>query len=258
LRVTQSTLASRQHPKRLYRLGRRTAFAVLLIASLLLSTSPTLRAEYFVLRSGQRLSVTGYQLLGDTYRLQIAGGFAEIPVAEVTSIEPEEVFTSNPVIAPASKQHFRDLILASASRYRVDPDLVTSIIAAESNFDPRAVSRRNARGLMQLLPQTAVQLGVKNLFDPTENIDAGTRYLSTLLDRYHNNLVLTLAAYNAGPQSVQRYGRVPPYRETRTYIQKVSRNYAQRKSQPADAKPAPKRALPLSKATIAASASAPH
>jgi soluble lytic murein transglycosylase-like protein len=235
VRVTQSTLASSRRSKRLYRLARRTAFAVLLIAALLLSTSPTLRAEYFVLRSGQRLSVTGYQLLGDTYRLQIAGGFAAVPAAEVTSIEPEDVFTSNPVIAPASKEHFHDLILASASRYRVDPDLITSIIAAESNFDPRAISRRNARGLMQLLPQTAAQLGVKNIFDPTENIDAGTRYLSTLLNRYHYNLALTLAAYNAGPQSVERYRSVPPYRETYSYVNKVSHSYVKSKSSPTPA-----------------------
>jgi len=209
------------------------AFAVLLLA--LFSARPS-RAEYLVLRSGMRLHVTGYQLLADTYHLQLQGGTADIPASEVVNIEPEDTFTSAPPTdATASKSQFHDLILTSAARYHVDPDLITSVIAAESNFDPKAISRRNARGLMQLLPQTATQLGVKNIFDPTENIDAGTRYLSTLLDRYHNNLALTLAAYNAGPQSVQRYGTIPPFRETRSYVAKVSRTYAQHKSPPAPA-----------------------
>jgi hypothetical protein len=212
------------------------AFAVLI---LILATAPPARAEYLVLRSGQRLSVSGYQLIGDTYHLQLQGGTADLPASEVVSIEPEEIFTKElppPPAATDPKARYRDLILSAASRYRVDPDLITSIIAAESNFDPRAISRRNARGLMQLLPETAAQLGVKNIFDPTENIDAGTRYLSTLLDRYHYNLALTLAAYNAGPQSVDRYRSVPPYRETHSYINKVSRSYAQRKT-PATATP---------------------
>lgn len=122
------------------------------------------------------------------------------------------------------------MILAAAARYSVDADLITSVIAAESNFDPKAISRRNARGLMQLLPQTATRLGVQNIFDPQENIDAGTHYLRDLLQLYRNDLALTLAAYNAGPERVQQYGRVPPFRETQSYVQRVKRAYAQRKS----------------------------
>lgn len=198
---------------------------------LLLPLAPPASAEYVVLRSGQRLVVTGYQLNGDTYRLQLDGGYAEIPAIEVVSIEPEEVFTPLPHV-DAAKAPFREQIQAAASRYNVDPDLIASVIAAESNFDPKAISRRNARGLMQLLPQTATRLGVKNIFDPDENINAGTRFLSALLKRYNNNLALTLAAYNAGPETVQRYGRIPPYRETQSYVQKVRRTYAQRKSTP--------------------------
>jgi soluble lytic murein transglycosylase-like protein len=223
--------------------GGRLSFshvsALISLFALTLAAAPQTRAEYLVLRSGQRLSVTGYQLVGDTYHLQLNGGTADLPASEVVSIEPEEIFTRKLPPPPATtdtKSCYRNLILSAASRYRVDPDLITSIITAESNFDPHAISRRNARGLMQLLPQTATQLGVKNIFDPTENIDAGTRYLSTLLDRYHNNLALTLAAYNAGPQSVERYRSVPPYRETHSYINKVSRTYAQTKS-PATTQP---------------------
>jgi hypothetical protein len=190
--------------------------------------TPT-RAEYVVLRSTQRLHVTGYQLHGDTYHLQLQGGTADIPASEVSAIEPEDVFYPIPRVE-TSKAPFREIIQAAAARYAIDPDLVTSVIAAESNFDPKVVSRRNARGLMQLLPQTAARLGVRNIFDPAENINAGTQYLSELLKRYNNNLALALAAYNAGPQTIQRYGRVPPFRETQAYIRKVGRSYAERRS----------------------------
>src|SRR5260370_11147961 len=112
--------------------------------------------------------------------------------------------------APAVAQPlYRDLVEAAAKRYNVDADLITSVIAVESNFDPKAVSRKNARGLMQLLPETAAQLGVKNIDDPAENIDAGTRYLRGLLHKYNNDLVLALAAYNADPERVHLSGIVP-------------------------------------------------
>jgi hypothetical protein len=200
-----------------------------LLFPLLLLAASAARAEYIVLRSGQRLTVTGYQLLGDKYRLQVNGGFVELPAEDVVAIEPEEVFKSVPPVETA-KAPYRDLIQAAASRYLVDADLITSVIAAESNFDPKAVSRRNARGLMQLLPETAVRLGVRNIFDPQENIDAGTHYLSDLLQRYRNDLALTLAAYNAGPERVRQYGRVPPFAETQSYVRRVKRTYDKRKS----------------------------
>lgn len=196
---------------------------------LLLLAPLSVRAEYVVLRSGQRISVTGYQLIGAKYRLQMDGGFAELPAEEVLAIEPQELFSSAHPKSPAAGP-FADLIQAAASRYSVDADLITSVIASESNFDPKAISRRDARGLMQLLPQTAARLGVKNIFDPSENIDAGTRYLRDLLQRYKNDLVLTLAAYNAGPERVQQYGRIPPYAETQSYVRRVKRAYDKRKS----------------------------
>ena len=120
---------------------------------------------------------------------------------------------------------------AAAKRYNVDADLITSVIAVESNFDPKAVSRKNARGLMQLLPETAAQLGVRNIDDPAENIDAGTRYLRDLLQKYNNDVALALAAYNAGPEKVQLYGRVPPFAETISYVKRVKRGYEKSKSQ---------------------------
>jgi len=192
--------------------------------------APASRAEYIVLRSGQRLAVTGYQIIGDKYHLQVKGGTVDVPVEQVAAIEPEEIFTPGPHVE-VSQEPFGDLIRAAAKRYNVDADLITSVIAAESNFDPKAISRRNARGLMQLLPTTAKRLGVKNIFDPQENIDAGAHYLSDLLLLYKNDLALTLAAYNAGPERVQRYGqRVPPFAETISYVQRVKQTYNQRKS----------------------------
>src|SRR5207245_10674418 len=113
--------------------------------------------------------------------------------------------------------------------YDVDADRVSSVIAVESNFDPKAVARKHARGLMQLLQETAARLGVKNMDDPKENIEAGTRYLSELLQMYKNDLVLALAAYNAGPDKVQQYGRVPPFAETLSYVRRVKRGYEKSK-----------------------------
>ena len=209
---------------------RHFAFCALLFAV----TATALRAEYVVLRSGQRLTVTGYQRLGEKYRLQMKGGTLELPAEQVVAIEPEEIFTPVPA-AEVSQEPFGDLIREAAKRYSVDADLITSVIAAESNFDPKAVSRRNARGLMQLLPVTATRLGVKDIFDPQENIDAGTHYLRDLMQLYQNDLALTLAAYNAGPERVQRYGhRVPPFAETISYVRRVKQTYDQRKSGAAD------------------------
>jgi hypothetical protein len=210
-----------------------------LLLSLVLLAAPVLRAEYVVLRSGQRLTVTGYQLVGDKYILQMAGGRVEIAAADVVAIEPEEVFTPLPP-APAQAgplPFYRDLVEAAAKKYNMDADLITSVIAVESNFDPKAVSRKNARGLMQLLPETAAQLGVKNIDDPAENIDAGTHYLRDLLQKYNNDLALALAAYNAGTEKVQQYGNVPPYRETISYVRRVKKGYEKNKSNTSAKKP---------------------
>jgi hypothetical protein len=213
------------------------AFSLLLV----LLAAPALRAEYVVLRSGQRLTVTGYQLLGDKYVLQMTGGRVEIAAADVVAIEPEDVFTPIPA-TPVVKPPYRELVEAAAKKYAVDADLITSVMAVESNFDPKAVSRKNAHGLMQLLPETAARLGVQNIDDPAENIDAGTRYLKELLQKYGNDLVLTLAAYNAGPERVQQYGRMPPFAETISYVRRVKRSYEKSKSNPSAKTPVPARA----------------
>jgi soluble lytic murein transglycosylase-like protein len=182
-----------------------------------------------VLRSGARLNVTGYEILGDKYRLHLKGGIAEVSVDDIVGIEPEEIF--EPLPEPLSeKTPFQKIIRAAAERYGVDADLIHCVIAVESNFNPKAVSPKNARGLMQLLPQTAAQLGVKDIFDPEQNVDGGTRYLRDLLRKY-SNLMLALAAYNAGPQRVDQYGRhVPPYLETMKYVQRIAKSYAKIKA----------------------------
>ena len=226
---------------------------ILFPCAFLLVVAPSVCAEYVALRSGQRLHVTGYQLLGENYRLQMAGGVVEIPVTEVVLIEPEDRFAPLPPEASASATApFREIVKAAATRYGLDADLISSVIAAESNFDPKAVSKRNARGLMQLLPETAASFGVRNIFDPQENIDAGTHYLRDLLQRYNNNLSLALAAYNAGPQRVEQFGRVPPFTETVSYVRRVKRAYDKSKSDVppgASPNPSPKRKTPVSEGT---------
>jgi len=112
-------------------------------------------------------------------------------------------------------------IKKAAARYNVSPDLVAAVIEAESEFNPRAVSRRGARGLMQLMPDTAKTLGVDDPFDPRENIEAGVRHLRALMDRFGDNLPLVLAAYNAGEVAVIKHRGVPPYRETRAYVKRI-------------------------------------
>jgi soluble lytic murein transglycosylase-like protein len=115
---------------------------------------------------------------------------------------------------------FKQLIESAARRYGVDPALVTAVVQAESNFSPTAVSFAGAKGLMQLMDVTARTLGVANAFDPLQNVDGGVRFLRSLLDRY-GDVGLALAAYNAGPAAVDRYGGIPPYKETQVYVSRV-------------------------------------
>ena len=201
------------------------AGVVLAVASVLLAAAPA-RADYAVLRSGGRLHVSGYALEGDRVRLTVQGGSVLIAADDLISVEPEDVF---PVPPPADVDfgvRYAKLIHAAAQKHGVEEKLIASVIATESNFAAKAVSRKKALGLMQLLPTTAAHYAVTNIFDPAQNIDAGTHYLRDLLERYHGSLTFALAAYNAGPEMVDRYGGVPPFPETRNYVRQITSKLA--------------------------------
>lgn len=149
-----------------------------------------------------------------------------------TNIPPPQIEDSSDSISPAkdipenSNSHeFDSIINKYASYYQLDPSLIYSIIATESGFNPKAVSSKGARGLMQLMPETANRLGVKDSFDPEQNIHAGIRHFRSLMDTFDNNLDLSLAAYNAGENLVLRLGHIPSYKETIDYVQSVISRY---------------------------------
>lgn len=170
----------------------------------------------------------------------------EIPPATAAVVAPAPLPAPSPLnlldthgIPPGP---FGDLIFEVASRYSLNPHLVAAIVRVESSFNPRALSRKGACGLMQLLPETARRFGLrrKDLFDPAKNLDAGARYLRWLADRFGHDPVRVLAAYNAGEGAVQRYGGVPPYKETRNYVDRIfSMLGLSREAEPPVAVPAP-------------------
>jgi soluble lytic murein transglycosylase-like protein len=137
---------------------------------------------------------------------------------------------SPPVSAREAK--YDSIIDKYAGSYRLDTSLIRSMIAKESNFNARAVSPKGARGLMQLMPATAATVGVRNIHDPEENIRGGMKYMRKLMDKFDNNLVLSLAAYNAGENLVQRIGKVPNYRETKDYVRTITARYGKKEIAP--------------------------
>lgn len=205
----------------------------ILVAAGAFAAAPLARADYAVLRSGARLHITSYEQVGDQIRLTVEGGTLEVAAGDVVAIEPEEVFTPNPPAAVPQEISgpYAELIRRAAEKHGVDGKLIQGVIAAESNFNRRAISTKDAFGLMQLIPETAVRYKVMNMFDPAQNIDAGTRYLKALLDQYNGNLSLALAAYNAGPETVARYRGVPPFPETEKYVRRITSEIAKVKSQ---------------------------
>jgi soluble lytic murein transglycosylase-like protein len=203
----------------------------LLALVLLAGTAVPSRAELVWLTTGRTMSVKSHRVDGDKVTLVLRqGGEVTCPAELVARVDADEVPYPDLVTAASPSPAtlvaripltgpFADLIRDAAVRNRLDPDLVHAVIRAESNYAPKARSSRGARGLMQLMPDTLREYRVRNAFDPTANIEAGSRHLRTLLDRYP--LETALAAYNAGEGAVIRYGGIPPYPETRSYVSRV-------------------------------------
>jgi hypothetical protein len=161
-----------------------------------------------------------------------SNNYIEFPPSEVTGFEalpdPPPPTAKASVTTPLTHADLGQILAGAGREHDLDVDLLASVVKAESAGNPRAVSRTGARGLMQLMPGTAAELGVKNSFAAEENVGGGSAYLDALLKRYGNNLALALAAYNAGPAAVDRYHGVPPYRETRLYVARVIREFNRR------------------------------
>jgi hypothetical protein len=200
-------------------------------------------AEEVTLRNGFQLLCDHREQAGGKVRLFTSqgdesgtGNFVEVDASEIASVD----VVADVPLAGASSRHVsaapkltnadvHELIARAGATHNLDVDLLASVVRAESGGDTHAVSRTGAKGLMQLMPGTAAQLGVIDSFREDQNINGGTAYLDALLVRYHDSLALALAAYNAGPAAVDRYHGVPPYRETRAYVARVIREFNRRK-----------------------------
>ena len=216
---------------------------LLMVAALVLLPSLSTPAEErALLRNGATIRHERREVRSDMTRLYLAGaennyidvatddivGFEEVqsPAPPVVIAAPEEVFD----VADNSPVDLAALVSAAANRNNINPDLIYSMIRVESGFNPHAISRKGAQGLMQLMPETAARLGVLDPMDPVANVDGGTRYLRELLARYNNDLIKALAAYNAGPERVEKFNGVPPYPETISYVARVIRDFNSKKT----------------------------
>jgi len=205
-----------------------------------------------VLRNGFTLQYGRREVAGAATRLWLCGGagagYVEISSEQIERFEQRETTLpltpasapeTNASGVPSGGPSIKELVTDAALRHRIDPDFVASVVKAESSFNPKAVSPKGARGLMQLTPQTAASLGVENTLDPAANVEGGTKYLRQLLEQYDGDAVKALAAYNAGPERVKQYGGIPPYRETRAYVTHVINDYNRKKlEQQADSRAA--------------------
>jgi hypothetical protein len=243
-------------------------------AILMLMGSSASASQLAILRNGFSVSHDAREVLGAVTRLYTSvdkSSYVDIPTEQIDHFEislpaaapltPTSIATvPKPVIPPPATHDLNEVIRGASDKHFLDADLIDSVIRAESGFNPRAVSPKGARGLMQLMPQTASTLGVKDSFDPKANVEGGTQYLRWLLDRYNYDLAKALAAYNAGPHRVERYRGVPPYAETQAYVARIIRDFNRKKmaerkaSALASKKPTPKHAEP--KRTLAKAAGA--
>lgn len=227
------------------------SFRVWVCAVIALAALPCFAGEVAVLKNGFSIRHERREVVGDVTRLYVnadGSSFVDVPTAEVDHFEAAPETPGFPSFARNAKEKapgsqfasvgfsgrpgtdLNEMVNEASGRYRLDPDLVNSVIKAESGFNVRAVSPKGAQGLMQLMPGTATQLGVPNAFDPQANVEGGTKYLRELLEKYNFDLVKALAAYNAGPQKVERFGGVPPYYETRAYVARVVKDFNKKKA----------------------------
>jgi soluble lytic murein transglycosylase-like protein len=229
---------------------------ITIAAVLALAQLSAFAGQIAVLRNGFTIHFDHKEQSGSSTRLYTGTGYLDIASDQIASFDVDETpVTPEPQPAPqpaaltdtqpsaaqpaavasqtpakaAQNVDLDQVVREASSKNRLDPDFVASVIRAESNFKTHAVSKKGAQGLMQLMPATAAQLGVADAFDPRANVEAGTAHLSALLDLYNNDPVRALAAYNAGAHRVKQYHGVPPYRETRDYINKIVRDFNAKK-----------------------------
>ena len=151
--------------------------------------------------------------------------FTNVPTSSATDYKVYIKEKPNKIYKIYSNNKYDNLIMEASKKHGISFSLLKAIIKTESDFNPRAVSKRGALGLMQIMPKTLKELSVRDPFDPWENIMGGTRYFKKMLVRFHGKISLSLAAYNAGPTAVDQYKTIPPYRETRNYVEKVMKHY---------------------------------
>jgi soluble lytic murein transglycosylase-like protein len=194
---------------------------------LVLLAVPATAGEVAHLRNGFAIDHLRREVIGDMTRLYTAGGFIDVPTSEIVSYDHVDTPEAVPATVPAKT--IQDHVADASKTTGIDPDFIDSVIHQESGFNPKAISPKGARGLMQLMPDTADKLGVHNSFDPHENVQGGAAYLRQLLELYHGDAQKALAAYNAGPHRVEQYKGVPPYRETQAYVARIIREYNRKK-----------------------------
>jgi soluble lytic murein transglycosylase-like protein len=200
----------------------------LLLSAIIMGSASQLSAERIFFANGRSMSVKDYEISGNIMTVTLRGGgqaiFDKSIIARVVSDEVPDVDKSVAAAAEASHavvdwRPFAELIESVSLKHGVDPALVHAVVQVESNYEPRAISGMGARGLMQVLPSTAAEFGVRNLLDPQANLEAGVQYLKFLLTRF--NLSQAIAAYNAGPAVVRKYRGIPPFPETQHYVKRV-------------------------------------